>query len=291
MAHSSRAKGNISIDLCKLPILRGERRQNTMFCEDPKWLLLLDGKNFRLSQIINMWTFGQLTPDGNEGVGVEIVYLKHAYGMKYYIVHQVNGNINVIHDDNLRVHRICGLFLSIWSRGSRIKGLQDPRLLWGPGWLQAGWGQKAGWHKVHQAHSNHLSQNELCTFNELEELIHEGKVYTTEQHSKLYFSHVEIINDLVESYQAYWNLMASQPNLEGECAVKRAEQASYYDKIFRNVDVVLQMDQVHHIHEELPQLPSPRYTPTRGELENEDLQVIIQSAHVMMHKGPTRRHR
>ena len=39
------------------------------------------------------------------------------------------------------------------------------------------------------------------------------------------------------------------------------------------------MDQVHHIHEGLPQLPSPRYTPTRGELENEDLQVIMQSAH------------
>ena len=79
-----------------------------------------------------------------------------------------------------------------------------------------------------------------------------------EQHSKLYFSCVEIINDLVEPYQAYSNLMASQPNLEGEYAVKRAEQASYYENILRNVDVALQMDQVHHICEGLPQLPNLR---------------------------------
>ena len=73
--------------------------------------------------------------------------------------------------------------------------------------------------------------------------------------------------------------MASQPNLASEYELKRTEQVSYYQKILRNVDVVLQMDQVHHTHEGLPQLPSPRYTPTRGELENEDLQFIMQSAH------------
>ena len=39
------------------------------------------------------------------------------------------------------------------------------------------------------------------------------------------------------------------------------------------------MDLVHCVHEGLPQLPSPRDTPTRGELENENLQVIMQSAH------------
>ena len=37
---------------------------------------LPDGKNSRLSQIVNTWTFGRLTPDGNEGVGVKISYLE-----------------------------------------------------------------------------------------------------------------------------------------------------------------------------------------------------------------------
>ena len=69
-----------------------------MFCNIPNDFFLPDGKNSRLSKIINTRTFGRLTPDGNEGVGVEIEYLEHAYGTRYYVVDQVNGNINAIHD-------------------------------------------------------------------------------------------------------------------------------------------------------------------------------------------------
>ena len=110
MSHPSCTKGSILIDLFNLPILPDERRQNMMFCEIPNDFFLLDQKNSRLSQKINMWTFGRLTPDGNEGVGVEIAYLEHAYGMKYYIVDQLNGNINVIHDDNLESTEFVGCF-------------------------------------------------------------------------------------------------------------------------------------------------------------------------------------
>ena len=120
---------------------------------------------------------------------------------------------------------------------------------------------------------------ELHSFNELKELVHDGKIFTTGQHTKLYFSHVEIIIDLVESYQAYSNLIAKQPNLLGEYAVKKAEQASYYEKILRDLDIVLEMDQVYHTHEGLPQLPSPTDTPSRIGLENENTQIIMQTAH------------
>ena len=68
------------------------------------------GKNSRLSQIVNTWTFGRLTPDGNEGVGVKISYLECTYGMKYYVMDQVNGNINVIHDDSLESTEFVGHF-------------------------------------------------------------------------------------------------------------------------------------------------------------------------------------
>ena len=36
-------------------------------------------------------------PDGNEGVGVEIPYLEHAYGTKHYVVNKITGNICAIH--------------------------------------------------------------------------------------------------------------------------------------------------------------------------------------------------
>lgn len=110
-------------------------------------------------------------------------------------------------------------------------------------------------------------------------MIHEGKVFNPEQCTNLYFGCVEVINDLVESFQAYSTLIMNQPELAGEYSSKQREQASYYKKVFRNIDVVLQMDQVHCIHKGQPQLPSPRYVPSRSEMEYENLQVILQLAY------------
>ena len=101
MAHSSHTKGSISIHLFNLPGLPDERKTTTMSCEISNDFFLPDGKNSRLSQIVNTWTFSRLTPNGNEGVGVKISYLQHAYGMKYYVVDQVNSHINAIHNDSL----------------------------------------------------------------------------------------------------------------------------------------------------------------------------------------------
>ena len=63
---------------------------------------LPDGKNSRISQIVNKWVFGRQTPDGNEGIGVEILYLDHAYNTKHYIFDRITGNIRAIHQDNVK---------------------------------------------------------------------------------------------------------------------------------------------------------------------------------------------
>ena len=60
--------------------------------------------------MVNTWTFDRLTPNGNEGVGVQIYYLEHAYGTRYYIVDKVNGQINAIHDDSLELTEFKGCF-------------------------------------------------------------------------------------------------------------------------------------------------------------------------------------
>ena len=76
----------------------------------------------------------------------------------------------------------------------------------------------------------------------------------------------------------YSTQILNQPELASEYRAKRAEQAMYYEKIIRNIDIVLQMDQVHHIHEGLPQVPSPRYVPSRTNLENGNIRDILQLA-------------
>ena len=81
-----------------------------MFCEISNNFFLPDGKNSRLSQVVNTWTFGRLTPDGNEGVGMEISYLECAYSTKYFIMDQVNGHINAIHNDSIELTEFIGHF-------------------------------------------------------------------------------------------------------------------------------------------------------------------------------------
>ena len=46
----------------------------------------------------------------NEGIGVQMDYLEHAYETKYYIIDKVNGQINAIHDDSLKLTEFKGRF-------------------------------------------------------------------------------------------------------------------------------------------------------------------------------------
>ena len=58
-------------------------------------------RTLQLSKIVNTWTFNRLTPNGNEGVGVKLDYLEHAYGTRSYVIDKVSGDINAIHDESL----------------------------------------------------------------------------------------------------------------------------------------------------------------------------------------------
>ena len=71
-------------------------------CNFPKDFYILDGKNSKMSQIINKWVFERQTPDGNEGVGIKIPYLECAYSTRYYVIDTVNGNINSIPNNKIK---------------------------------------------------------------------------------------------------------------------------------------------------------------------------------------------
>ena len=81
-----------------------------MICEIPNDFFIQDGKNTQLSKVVNTWTFDRLTPNGNEGVGVKIDYLEHAYSTRYYVIDKVNGDINAIHDESLELTEFKGHF-------------------------------------------------------------------------------------------------------------------------------------------------------------------------------------
>ena len=51
-----------------------------------------------------------ITPNGNEGVGIKLDCLEHAYGTKYFVIDKVNGDINAIHDESLELTEFKGRF-------------------------------------------------------------------------------------------------------------------------------------------------------------------------------------
>ena len=63
-----------------------------------------------MSKIVNTWNFDRLTPNGNEGVGIQLDYLECAYGTRYYVINKVNGDINAIHDVSLELNEFKGRF-------------------------------------------------------------------------------------------------------------------------------------------------------------------------------------
>ena len=110
MAHSSHTKSSVSIDSFNLLLLPDMRKHSTMICEIPNNFFLPDGKNTQLSKVVNTWTFDRLTPNGNEGVAVKLDYLERAYGTRYYVIDKVNGDINAIHDESLKLTEFKGHF-------------------------------------------------------------------------------------------------------------------------------------------------------------------------------------
>ena len=105
MAHSSHTKNSVSIDLFNLPPLLNASRQSTMQCKIHKNFFLPDGKTpaKKLSKIVNTWVFDRLTPNGDEGIGVQMDSLEWAYETRYYVINKVNGQINANHNDSLEV--------------------------------------------------------------------------------------------------------------------------------------------------------------------------------------------
>ena len=115
MDHSSHGRSNILIDMFNLLSLP-DKRNMTMNIDLPNDFYLPDGKNSKISQIVNKWIFGRQTPDVNEGVGLEIPYLEHAYGTRHYIVDKITGNISAINKDNIKPTLFFACFIPFYLK-------------------------------------------------------------------------------------------------------------------------------------------------------------------------------
>ena len=67
----------------------------------PNNYYILDGKNSRLLDLVERREFERKTIDGNERFVVQIPFLEHAFGTKYFVVDKQNGSMMGIFDDKV----------------------------------------------------------------------------------------------------------------------------------------------------------------------------------------------
>ena len=68
------------------------------YLDIPNNYYIPDGKNSRLLDWVERREFERKTIDGNERFVLQIPFLKHAFGTKYFIVDKQNGSIMGIFD-------------------------------------------------------------------------------------------------------------------------------------------------------------------------------------------------
>ena len=118
----------------------------------------------------------------------------------------------------------------------------------------------------------------LWPFHDLKDTVYNGQVFSMEQCINLYFICIEVINDLVESFQMYSTHIINHPQSTAEYRSKQAEQALYYEKVVRNINLVLQMDQVALFTRVYLKCHHPGMYQHGDELENDNIRFILQSA-------------
>ena len=73
------------------------------YLDIPNNFYILDGKNLRLLQLPDRKEFDRKTISGNEGFVLDIPFLECAFGTKYYVVDQINGEMMGIFDNKVEV--------------------------------------------------------------------------------------------------------------------------------------------------------------------------------------------
>ena len=68
----------------------------------PNNLYIPDGKNSRLLDRTDRVEFNRETIEGNAGFRLEIPYLEHAFGTKYFVIDKVTGTMMGIYDDKVK---------------------------------------------------------------------------------------------------------------------------------------------------------------------------------------------
>ena len=272
------------MDLFNLPTLPNERRVATSYLDIPVDFYLPDGKNSKISKIVNRQSFDRQTPDGNEGFVIKIQYLKRAFGTKTYLVDKVKGSLFALHDDHIESTGFCGsecvfdlqeLEFHTCDLADQRNGEEDTRSV-----AEERRASQGPHHQTPDAPPSPgppMIPDGFPMYEEWENLAHQGLSFSISYRQQIYEGHSEIINTLIDCFSELYKHTKSYPETELECHHEKTHHFSYYSWPIQHIDNVLQEDNIFRHNNDLPKLPAPTYFPSVNDLET------VHRIHVMSH--------
>ena len=277
----SRLHKSVLIDLFNLPPLPDEWDNEESYMDVPYNYYVPDGKNSRLLDRTDRVEFDRETLEGNTGFWLEIPYLEHAFGTKYFIMDRVTGSMMGIYDDKveqidlkgqLKPFNINQLDRVMHILGQRRLGLDTSSILTDEIPKDSHVGQS----------SNRMeypsTPKQFNLFQEYKNIKHDGNMLTAEQRTRVYEDRSKVIAEMANAFYIFSRSIFFNPEMAEQYNHSHDKYINYFMQIVCNIDIFLQEDQVMHTKAGFSLVPVPGYLPSGNDLEQTNADQIIQTA-------------
>ena len=276
----TRSHKSVLIDLFNLPPLPDEQNNEESYMDIPYNYYIPDGKNSRLLDRTDRVEFDRETLEGNRGFWLEIPYLEHAFGTKYFIMDQVTGSMMGIYDNKveqidlkgqLKPFKINQLDRVMHVIGQRRLGLDTSSILTDEIPKDSHVGQS----------SNRMeypsTPKQFNLFQEYKNVEHDGNMLTADQRTKVYEDRSKVIAEMADALYIFSRSIFFNPEMAEQYNLSCDKYINYFTQIVRNIDIFLQEDQLMHTKAGFLLVPVPGYLPSSNDLEQTNADQIIQT--------------
>ena len=241
---------------------------------------------YQMGRIPDFWivqtvAFDRETLEGNTGFWLEIPYLEHAFGTKYFVMDRVTGSMMGIYDDKveqldlkgqLKPFNINQLDRVMYIIGQRRLGLDTSSIL-----------TDEIPEDSHVGHSSNRMEypstpKQFNLFQEYKNVEHDGNMLTAEQRTKVYEDRSKVIGEMTDAFYIFSRSIFFNPEMAEQYNHSHDKYINYFTQIVWNIDIFLQEDQLMHTKAGFSLVPVPGYLPTSNDLEHTDASQIIQTA-------------
>ena len=271
---------SVSIDLFNLPPLPNEHntKNHTWTCQTTTTSLMerIPGcwtEQTEWNSIEKPWMVIQ-------GFQLEISYLEHTFGTKYFIMDHVTGSMMGIYDDKVEQIDLKGQLKSFnINQLNRVMHILGQRRL---GLDTSSIPTDDIPEESPKSHSSNRMEypstpKQFNLFQEYKNVEHDGNMLTADQRTKVYEDRFKVIAEMAESFYIFSRSVFFNLEMADQYTLSKDKYFHYFQQIVRNIDIFLQEDQLMCTKAGFSLVPVPGYLPNSNDLEQRNADQISQT--------------